>query len=136
MELLLEKESFDSNVWEPAVGAGHLAQVLTAHGYEVTASDIVDRGYPNTYIFDFLNQDCEPFNGDIVTNPPYKYAVQFVERALQLVNNGRKVAMFLKLQFLEGKSRRKLFDFAPPQDDLCRKWQVELCTKWRFHTSG
>lgn len=114
MELLLEKESFDSNVWEPAVGAGHLAQVLTAHGYEVTASDIVDRGYPNTYIFDFLNQDCEPFNGDIVTNPPYKYAVQFVERALQLVNNGRKVAMFLKLQFLEGKSRRKLFDSAPP----------------------
>ena len=114
MELLLKKESFAKNIWEPAVGAGHLAQVLVAHGYTVTCSDIVDRGYPNTYIFDFLNQDCELFNGDIITNPPYKYAMQFVERALQLVDSGRKVAMFLKLQFLEGKSRRKLFDSTPP----------------------
>lgn len=136
MELLLEKESFDSNVWEPAVGAGHLAQVLTAHGYEVTASDIVDRGYPNTYIFDFLNQDCEPFNGDIVTNPPYKYAVQFVERALQLVNNGRKVAMFLKLQFLEGKSRRKLFDFAPPKTIYVASGRLNCAPNGDFTRAG
>ena len=58
---------------------------------------------------DFLkNQDA--FDGDIITNPPYKYAKEFVEHALTLVPNGRKVFMFLKLQFLEGKGRRSLFD--------------------------
>lgn len=58
---------------------------------------------------DFL-KCSEIFNGDIITNPPYKFAKEFVEHALSLVPNGNKVYMFLKLQFLEGKSRRELFD--------------------------
>ena len=54
---------------------------------------------------------CEvPFDGDIITNPPYKYAKEFVEHALTLIPDGRKVFMFLKLQFLEGKARKKLFE--------------------------
>ena len=51
---------------------------------------------------------------DIITNPPFKYAKEFVEQALDRITDGHKVAMFLKLQFLEGKSRRKLFETAPP----------------------
>ena len=63
---------------------------------------------------DFLS--CtEPFVGDIITNPPYKYAQEFVEKALSLIPAGNKVAMFLKIQFLEGKQRRKLFEVAPPK---------------------
>ena len=58
---------------------------------------------------DFLSV-CEGFKGDIITNPPYKYALEFVNHALDLVDDGRKVFMFLKLQFLEGKARRALFD--------------------------
>ena len=58
---------------------------------------------------DFLKCQ-EMWKGDILTNPPYRYAQQFVERALLLVSEGHKVFMFLKLQFLEGKARRKLFD--------------------------
>lgn len=58
---------------------------------------------------DFLKIQ-EVFDGDIITNPPYKYAKEFVEHALLLVPSGRKVFMFLKLQFLEGKGRRALFD--------------------------
>lgn len=58
---------------------------------------------------DFLLQ-TDIFDGDIITNPPYKYAKDFVEKALTLIPNGRRVFMFLKLQFLEGKSRRELFD--------------------------
>ena len=58
---------------------------------------------------DFL--ECkEKWDGDIVTNPPYKYAQSFIEHGLELVKPGNKVFMFLKLQFLEGKARRKLFD--------------------------
>lgn len=58
---------------------------------------------------DFL-QDKNIFNGDILTNPPYKYALEFVEHALELIPKGNKVIMFLKLQFLEGQERRRLFD--------------------------
>lgn len=114
MELLLEKESFAENIWEPAVGAGHLAQVLKEHGHDVLCSDIVDRGYPDTYIIDFLNHEYRGADMDIITNPPYSRALQFVEKALETVSDGHKIAMFLKLQFLEGKSRRKLFETNPP----------------------
>ena len=58
---------------------------------------------------DFL-QCKDPFDGDIITNPPYKYAREFVEHALTLIPKGKRVFMFLKLQFLEGKARRALFD--------------------------
>ena len=87
---------------------GHLAKALTDNGYDVKATDLIDRGYgiPN---IDFL--ECqEMFEGDIITNPPYKYALEFVEHALKLIPDGNKVIMFLKLQFLEGQERRRLFD--------------------------
>ena len=50
------------------------------------------------------------WDGDILTNPPYKYAQEFVEHALELIPEGNRVYMFLKLTFLEGKKRRTLFD--------------------------
>ena len=116
IELLLEKENFSPVVWENAVGEGHLAEVLKQHGYKVKCSDIIDRGYPNTHILDFLKfTPNKELDLDIITNPPYKYAKQFVEKALQCISTGHKVAMFLKLQFLEGKERRKLFDITPPR---------------------
>lgn len=52
---LLEVESFNKNIWECAVGGGHIAQVLIDSGYSVKASDIIDRGFPDTEIIDFLN---------------------------------------------------------------------------------
>ena len=52
---------------------------------------------------------------DIITNPPYSKAQEFVEHALEIIEDGRKVAMFLKIQFLEGKARRALFDKFPPK---------------------
>ena len=55
------------------------------------------------------------WDGDIITNPPYKYAKEFVEKALELVTTGRRVAMFLKLTFLEGQGRRELFKNNPPK---------------------
>lgn len=58
---------------------------------------------------DFLTVST-PFDGDIITNPPYKYAKEFVEHGLNLIPDGNKVFMFLKLQFLEGKARRNLFN--------------------------
>lgn len=95
-------------VWECAVGQGHLSEKIKEYGYEVYSTDLVYRGYGEGGI-DFLKQN-ETWDGDIITNPPYKYALNFVEHALDVIPNGRRVYMFLKLQFLEGKARRKLFD--------------------------
>lgn len=113
--LLLEQVKFTPAIWEPACGEGHISKVLKEHGYHVYSSDLINRGYGCGGI-DFLKYEHpEPIDCDIITNPPYKYAKEFVEKALDLVKPGRKVAMFLKLTFLEGQSRRELYRKAPPQ---------------------
>ena len=113
LELLLELETFSNRVWEPACGQGHLSEVLKNSGYNAASSDLVYRGYGYGNV-DFLKVS-KPFDGDIITNPPYKYAKEFVEHALDIVTDGHKVAMFLKVQFLEGKARRELFEKHPPK---------------------
>ena len=92
-----------------------ITNVLIKHGHKVRNSDIVDRT-GDIEIFDFLQEpqddteDC-----DIITNPPYKFAKEFVENSMRWIKNGHKVAMFLKLTFLEGKKRRELFEKYPPK---------------------
>lgn len=112
VKLLLERESFNANIWECACGGGHLSGILKEKGYKVFSSDIVDRGYPGTEIIDFLKY-TGPNGWDIITNPPYKYAKEFVEHALDISIDGTKIAMFLKLTFLESKSRKELFKKYP-----------------------
>ena len=115
VEMLLELEQFSPVIWEPACGEGHISKVLQAHGYEVISTDLIYRGFGDPEPLDFLKESLEDFEGDIITNPPYKYALEFVEQALNSVQPGRKVAMFLKLQFLEGKSRKQFFLHNPPK---------------------
>lgn len=107
LELLLEREKFKDNVWECACGGGHLSEVLKLKGYI-----IVDRGYRGTRVIDFLEYS-EINSWDIITNPPYKYAKEFIEHALNISVEGTKIAMFLKLTFLESKSRKGLFEKYP-----------------------
>ena len=98
-----------SNIWECACGEGHLSKVLEVEGYDVWSTDIIDRGYGEGGV-NFLT--CLPggrWIGDILTNPPYKYAREFVERGLELIDVDNYVVMFLKIQFLEGQKRQKLF---------------------------
>jgi len=115
VEILLENEKFNNPIWECACGEGHISKVLETHGYTVISTDLIYRGYGEKEPFDFLNETLEDFNGDIITNPPYKFAQEFVEIAIETVKEGHKVAMFLKLTFLEGKSRKKLFEKYPPK---------------------
>lgn len=112
-EMLCEIETFSKNILEPCCGEGHIAKVLEAHGYNVQAMDLIDRGYGKGGI-DFLTYD-EYIDGDIITNPPYSMAQEFVEHAIELIEDGHKVAMFLKLSFLEGKERNKMFKKYPPR---------------------
>lgn len=110
MEELLKVHTFNHEIWECACGEGHLSKVLQNAGYNVYSSDLIYRGFGDPEPFDFLVESLEDFNGDIVTNPPYKYAQEFVEKALEDIKDGNQVAMFLKLSFLSSKSRKRLFD--------------------------
>lgn len=89
-----------------------MSKRLESFGYDVKSTDLIDRGYGKGGV-DFF--ECnEVFNGDILTNPPYKKALEFVLKALDLITEGHKVFMFLKLTFLEGKTRYKQLFFKKP----------------------
>ena len=115
VEMLLEMETFAPVIWEPACGEGHISKVLQAHGHEVISTDLIYRGFGDPEPMDFLTETFPDFEGDIITNPPYSAGLEFVTRALESVRPGGKVAMFLKVQFLEGKKRGELFSKTPPR---------------------
>ena len=109
---LFDNEEFSENIWECAGGEGHLSKEMERLGKTVLSTDKIDRGYGK--VFDFLEEDME-WDGDIITNPPYKYAYEFIEKSMETLKEGKKLAMFLKIQFLEGQKRRILFKKYPPK---------------------
>ena len=120
LELLLDSLKRDGielhkYIWECACGQGHLSDVLEKNGYITTNTDLVDRGYKNNFLqLDFLTTNTI-FDGDILTNPPYKYAREFVEHALDILKDSYYCIMLLKIQFLEGQARLNLFKRYPPK---------------------
>lgn len=113
VQMLLELENFDKNIVEPCCGQGHISKVLEHHGYNVRSMDLIDRGYGEGGI-DFLKYN-ETIDADIITNPPYSLAKEFIEHSMDLVTDGHKIAMFLKLTFLESSGRKALFKKYPPK---------------------
>ena len=120
VEMLLQQEDFSQFIWEPACGEGHISEVLLKNGFDVLSTDIVNRGYKGQRIeIDFLKanlfSDLSENCMDIITNPPYSQAKEFIQKALDISTPETKIAMFLKLTFLEGQARRKLFEENPPK---------------------
>ncbi len=123
LEIFLDKLDEDkielhNDIWECACGMGHLSEVLKKRDYCVFSSDIVNREYKEMMAKDFLQTTTTYPTGvemDILTNPPYKYAQEFVEHALDIQADGYYTIMFLKIQFLEGQARKKLFEKYPPK---------------------
>jgi len=111
---LFSVEEFSNNIWEPACGEKHLSSEMEWLGKKVLSSDKVARVH-GVVAYDFLSEKTWHFNGDIITNPPYKYAMEFIEKAYKQINHGRKIAMFLKITFLEGVKRHHFFKAYPPK---------------------
>ena len=95
-----------NKIWECACGEGHLSKELKKYGYSVKSSDIADRGYGE--VLDFMGTDFQ-WDGDILTNPPFKYAADFIEHSMERIEDGRMAVFFLKVQFLETAKRAALF---------------------------
>jgi hypothetical protein len=110
VKALLAVEAFTDRIWEPACGLGAISEVLIEHGHDVISTDLVERGYGSGGV-DFL-LEWQPRAPNIITNPPYKLALEFAQNALRLTSG--KVALLLRLGWLEGRARRKFFLANPP----------------------
>lgn len=104
VEELLKRELFTGNIFEPACGEGDISNVLLKKGFQVVSHDLFNRGY-GVPGMDFLKSDI--YCDNIITNPPYKHALDFVLKAKQLSRN--KIAMFLKTVWLESENRYQMF---------------------------
>ena len=105
---LLEVVKFDGDILEPASGDGHISKILESSGYNVISSDLRPDCY-GTSGLDFLSMKDKVDN--IVTNPPYCLAEEFMGHGLQLINN--KMALLFRLSFLESAKRYPLFTNSP-----------------------
>ena len=85
-------------IWECACGNGNLVRGLTEDKRNVTSSDILTGR-------DFLTW-TPPWFDCIITNPPFKYKQQFLERCYEL---DKPFALLLPLTALETGKRQALF---------------------------
>lgn len=113
VEKLLSLEKFSTDIWEPCCGLGHISDTLEAHGHNVRKSDIISRR-EDIEVLDFLSEgNSETWHGDIITNPPYSHATPIIYKALDLLAEGQRLAMWLRILFLESLERKKLFSIYP-----------------------
>lgn len=110
---LMLNEKFEGSIWEPACGDGAMSEVIEQYNPDqVHSSDLFDHGYGFTG-FDFLKDTDTVKVDNIITNPPYNIADEFVLKALEATN--KKVAMLVRLAYLEGQERFKtIYDVQPP----------------------
>lgn len=158
VEKLLIACSFKADsILEPCVGGGNISRVIESFypSADLDNVDLVDRGFSNTIVGDYLEM---PFNRQydlIITNPPYYLATEFIIKSLSLINQKGHVAMFLKINFLEGKKRKELFDLYPPKyiyvfrnrmatwhngnevnPATGKKWMTTFCHAWFVWEEG
>lgn len=132
IDLLLDYDGLvlpDGGIWEPSCGSGCLSERLIARGHRVVSTDLVDRGYGEGGI-NFFDQTAMPDGCTcIITNPPYKFATDYVLHALRLLPVGGLLCLFLKTTFAEGKERyQRIFGTTPPKLILQCSERV-LCAK-------
>ena len=110
-QAIIDREKFNGSNWEPACGRGAISKVFKENGLPIISSDILPHGFGSSGV-DFLN-NSDLFNSfhrqvdNIITNPPFNKATEFVEMSKQYAR--QKVALFLRTSFLEGVARYHLF---------------------------
>ena len=105
---LLDK---DVPYWETAVGGGRLANELIRLGYNVSkATDLFDRGYGESGV-DFF-QCKEVFEGNLITNPPYKHINEWIKHSIDLA--AKRSYIFCRIQTIETMKRYHIFKKYPP----------------------
>jgi hypothetical protein len=110
--IALEGDRLPTSLWEPAAGDGAIVHPLRETGRLAIASDIHDYGLGGCAIQDYLTTDPPAGIHGIVTNPPYKHALQFAQKALSEVPY---VAFLVRSNFdIEGVKRMGFRASDPP----------------------
>jgi len=107
-EALMKVEKFNGNIFEPACGDGKMSEVLKKYN-EVISSNLFDRGYGATGVNFLIATNVKYDN--LVTNPPFNLFQEFAEKAIREAKY--KVALFGKLQALEGQKRATFLETSP-----------------------
>ena len=106
-EALLERVLFRGSIIDPACGKGAIVRVLRRHYPKrlILYSDLVNYHFLGQRVQDFLAMDWQVQN--VITNAPYSLAIPFVYHAVKCAEE--KVAMLFRLDFLQSRSRKRIF---------------------------
>jgi len=110
--LAIEGDRLPLHLWEPAAGNGAIVRPLQAAGFQVVATDLAD--YGNAAVTPGINYLAAPSPagvGGVVTNPPYRLAVDFARKAL---SETPYLALLLRTNFLESVGRLSFWKAHPP----------------------
>ena len=100
---------------EPAANRGHMVKPLSEYFATVYAADVHDYG-AGFAVEDYLFGPLPTPVDWTITNPPFRLAEQFIERAL---DSSDCVAVIVRAAFLEGQGRfERLFAKNPPSHVL------------------
>lgn len=111
VEALLKRESFDGEILEPCCGLGNISKTLEKYGYKVISSDI--RSDENIYGTGGVDvHSIQQSYSNIITNPPYTRKLHEMIRHMSLIYKN-KMALLLRLNFLESEQRFELFASSP-----------------------
>ena len=95
-------------ILEPCCGRGNIVCVLREAGHDVVATDLNDRGCPDSASrIDFLLPGPRINCDAIVTNTPFVLAEEFVATALK---RAPVVMMLLRLAFYESERRSEILE--------------------------
>lgn len=148
-EALLDRVGFVGNIYEPACGNGMMSEIIKKYNI-CYSSDLCDRGYGQPHT-DFLKANWTTVD-NIVTNPPFNLFQEFAEKSLELASG--KVALFGKLQALEGNKRATFLENSPlktvyvfkkrinplrngnPLDENGKKWCSTMAFAWYVWEKG
>lgn len=106
------------NIVEPCAGRGNISIELIRHGHNVESFDMFEYDNPLCNIttgHDVLSLVKPNGFQALVTNPPYHKDLPRLI-AEKGVKEYDVTALFVRLTFLEGKKRKKLFTNHPPSD--------------------
>lgn len=107
-----------SRVIEPCAGRGNISIELQRCGHEVKSLDLNSYDQCLTEVtsgVDYMTLEAQEGYSGMVTNPPYHMDLprKIAEKSISEYD---VTAMLLRLTFLEGKKRKKIFTKTPPSD--------------------
>lgn len=127
--ILHKYSQLPKNIIEPCAGRGNISLELMRNGYNVKSYDL--NSYNNSHISNIiigqnvLELSKQTGYDGFITNPPY-----FNDLPRKIAEKGieeyQYTALFVRLTFLEGMKRKKMFDKNPPSQIIILSDRVKF----------